>query len=315
MRSVLAASDDCIKVLSLDGDLIFMSEGGQRVMEISDFNDVKGCPWPDFWEGQGNGEARQAIEAARGGRSSRFQAGANTAKGNARWWDVQVSPILDADGNPESILSVSRDITAMKLAEERQHLLSLELQHRNKNTIAMVQALASQTFATAETLPQAGAILLDRLRSLSSAQDLLVQTAFLRANLPDLITGALKPHNESGRISISGPDIEMSSKCALAVSLAVHELATNATKYGALSNRVGTVTVRWSISDSPAMFLFEWLESGGPPVLASPAKPGFGSRLIERALAGYLGGTAKIDYRPGGVEFALQAPLAAIVSD
>lgn len=69
-------------------------------MEISDFNDVKGCPWPDFWEGQGNGEAREAIEAARGGRSSRFQAGANTAKGNARWWDVQVSPILDADGNP-----------------------------------------------------------------------------------------------------------------------------------------------------------------------------------------------------------------------
>ena len=145
MRSLLAASDDCIKVIDLDGKLSFMSEGGQRVMEVSDFNAIEGCPWPDFWAGQGNADAKAAIEAARQGRSSRFQGAANTAAGNPRFWDVKVSPIIGRDGKPESILSVSRDITELKAAEERQTLLAQELKHRMKNTIAMVQAIAGQT--------------------------------------------------------------------------------------------------------------------------------------------------------------------------
>ncbi len=117
LRSVLASSADCIKVLDLDARLVFMSEGGQRVMEVSDFNAIRGCPWPDFWSGQGNAEARAAVDAARAGGIGRFQGVADTMAGTRRDWDVQVTPILDADGRPERLLSVSRDVTAVRSAE------------------------------------------------------------------------------------------------------------------------------------------------------------------------------------------------------
>ena len=117
LRSVLAASDDCIKVLDLDGKLVFMSEGGQHVMEVGDFNAIRGCPWTDFWQGQGNADARAAVQAAQAGGTGHFQGAADTMAGTPRYWDVRVTPILGADGRPERLLSVSRDITAMRDAE------------------------------------------------------------------------------------------------------------------------------------------------------------------------------------------------------
>ena len=114
LRSVLASSSDCIKVLDLDGRLVFMSEGGQRVMEVSDFNAIRGCPWPDFWQDQGNTDARAAVEAAKAGGAGHFQGAANTMAGTPRYWDVRVTPILGQDGRPQRLLSVSRDITAMR---------------------------------------------------------------------------------------------------------------------------------------------------------------------------------------------------------
>jgi PAS domain S-box-containing protein len=125
MRSVLASSADCIKVLDLDGGLTFMSEGGMRVMEVSDFNLVRGCPWPDFWQGQGHEDAIAALAAAKAGGVGHFQGPADTYLGTPKWWDVQVTPILGADGQPEKILSVSRDITDQK-SVERQLAMSEE---------------------------------------------------------------------------------------------------------------------------------------------------------------------------------------------
>ncbi|GJD50006.1 hypothetical protein OPKNFCMD_2742 [Methylobacterium crusticola] len=118
MRGVLASSNDCIKVLDLDANLTFMSEGGLRVMEVSDFSAIRGCPWPDFWEAQGNRDARAAVAAAKAGGVGRFQGTARTMAGHLRWWDVQVTPIRDAEGRPERLLSVSRDITVQKAAEQ-----------------------------------------------------------------------------------------------------------------------------------------------------------------------------------------------------
>ena len=119
VQSVLAASEDCIKVVSLDGKLTFMSEGGMRVMEVSDFNAIAGCPWPDFWKGEGNQQAREAVAKAAAGKSSRFVGRADTMRGTSKWWDVQVSPIFDPAGKPKAILSVSRDITDLKVAEQQ----------------------------------------------------------------------------------------------------------------------------------------------------------------------------------------------------
>ncbi len=110
---------DCIKVLDLDGGLTFMSEGGMRVMEVSDFNLVRGCPWPDFWQGQGHKDALVALMAAKAGGVGHFQGSANTYLGTPKWWDVQVTPILGPNGQPERILSVSRDITDQKTVERQ----------------------------------------------------------------------------------------------------------------------------------------------------------------------------------------------------
>jgi len=127
---VLASSNDCIKVIDMDGKLAFMSEGGMNVMEISDFNAVKGCPWPDFWQDQGHLDAKAAIEQARAGISGRFQGFANTFLGNPKWWDVQVTPIRDAQGRVEKILCISRDITATREAEEDLRRLNATLEER-----------------------------------------------------------------------------------------------------------------------------------------------------------------------------------------
>src|ERR1700733_8990147 len=98
LRGILAGCGDCIKILDLDGRLQFMSEGGKRVMEVDDFAPLKGCPWPDFWDGIGNADAMAAVDTARSGGTARFKGAANTAKGHSRYWEVQVSPIFGADG-------------------------------------------------------------------------------------------------------------------------------------------------------------------------------------------------------------------------
>ncbi|MCJ2039711.1 PAS domain-containing protein [Methylobacterium sp. J-059] len=119
MRSVLASSADCIKVLDLDAKLTFMNEGGMAVMEVVDFNAVKGCPWPDFWVESGNADAQAAVWAALAGGTGHFQGAADTFKGTPKWWDVQVTPIRGQDGQPERLLVVSRDITSQRASERR----------------------------------------------------------------------------------------------------------------------------------------------------------------------------------------------------
>ena len=118
MRSVLASSDDCIRVLALDATLEFMSEGGQRVMEVTDFNALRGQPWSELWSDGTALAAHEAVTAARNGRVGRFQGPAHTAAGNPRYWDVVVTPILGADDLPEKLLCICRDITAARAAEE-----------------------------------------------------------------------------------------------------------------------------------------------------------------------------------------------------
>lgn len=310
MRAVLAASDDCIKVLDLEGRLSFMSEGGQRVMEVTDFEAIRGCAWPDFWQDASNAEARAAIDAAKDGKSYRFHGPANTAAGNPRYWDVQTSPILGGDGKPEAILSVSRDITELRASEERYRLLAGELNHRIKNLLAMVQGIVNQTLRQRDEPPEAAkARLIDRLQALGAAQDLLMSASRHGADLKLLVETVLAPHRFGTRITISGPAVDLSPKCALAMALATHELGTNALKYGALSREAGRVEVAWR--DEGGELLFRWQESGGPPV-APPTRRGFGSQMIEKALGSYLGGTARTDYAAEGIVLSLRAPLAGL---
>ena len=229
---------------------------------------------------------------------------------------MQVSAILDPNGKPQRILSVSRDITQLKEAEVQNALLAQELVHRIKNVITMVQSIALQTLKPGVANEDARRILLDRIHVLGEAQDLLVQSTGGRAWIGDIVGAAIKPFADADRISIAGPAIEIASKCAFAMALAVNELATNAVKYGALSNETGRVDIQWTIDVSvkPQGFSFHWAESGGPPT-APPTRTGFGSRMIEQALAGYFRGRVSLCYPSEGVRYALEAPLQALIED
>ncbi|MBB3951035.1 PAS domain-containing sensor histidine kinase [Aureimonas jatrophae] len=303
LRSVLTSSSDCIKVLDLDGNLVFMSEGGMKVMEVSDFNDIAGCPWPDFYTADDSLAAREALVSARAGVSASFQGYADTLKGNHLYWDVQVSPIFGANGKPERILSVSRDISALKASEEARAVLNAELAHRMKNTLAMVQAITTQTLRQARTMDEGRTAVAQRLSALGRAQDILTRTNFTSADVGEVVSAAIAPHHLTpDRITWEGPRFALTSQQALGLSLAVHELATNAAKYGALSNETGRVAMSWDVVDGT--FCFRWIETGGPAVVA-PDRRGFGSRLIERIVGSYFDGEGHIEFDPSGVRFTL----------
>lgn len=316
LRGILAGCGDCIKILDLDGRLQFMSEGGKRVMEVEDFSALKGCPWPDFWAGDGNIQATDAVAEAKAGRAARFQNAANTAKGTPRHWDVQVAPILGGDGRPTHLLSISRDITeewqaaqAQKANLERQIFLTAELTHRVKNTLATVMAIANQTFgADIHEVPRQA--FGGRIQTLSDAYNILTESSWASGSIKRVVESALAPYRTGqGRFAISGPDLEITPNQALTLALAVNELATNAMKYGALSVPQGHIAVVWGIAPAgtASRFCFEWRECDGPRI-SPPTRSGFGSRLIKTLLAGDFGGSVDVRYEPTGLVAVLDAP-------
>ena len=305
VADILRASTDCIKVLDLNGVLVFMSEGGQRVMEIDDVERFVGCPWPDFWQGEGNAAAIRAIELAKAGRPNSFQGAAETAKGRKRWWDVAVSPIRDDAGAVVQILSISRDITDLKDAQDQQRLLMEELAHRVRNTLTMIKALASQTLR--DVADRSAVEAFDaRLMALSGAHDLLLQENWTSAPVALIVRLALKAHGADDRFSVEGPEFLLGPKTALSLALLLNELATNATKYGALSVKTGIVEAVWRIErGTPDVFTLDWRETGGPAV-AEPTRKGFGSRLIGIGLGA---GAADVRFEPKGLAATFRAPL------
>ena len=204
---------------------------------------------------------------------------------------------------------VFRDVTDFRSAEEHRELLINELNHRVKNTLAMVQAIAAQTFKGVAASVRADFD--QRLMTLSSVHNLLTDQNWDSAELHDVIRASLHPHlgGERVRLAYGGPDLRLKPRGAVAMSMALHELGTNALKYGALSTGTGMVTLEWRADD--ARFRFRWEESGGPSV-ARPTHTGFGSRMIERGLSSELQGEVKIDYRPEGLVCTIDSPLEAI---
>ena len=195
-------------------------------------------------------------------------------------------------------------------AEDRQRILNLELSHRLKNTLAMVQAIASQTLRKVEERSAVRAFE-DRLIALSRAHDVLLQENWSATQIETVIASVVELHGDAGRVKASGPHVSLGPKTTLSMSLLLHELATNAAKYGALSCSEGWVKLTWEIDGEGAQAILKmaWQECGGPP--ASPPKGrGFGSRLIAMGLAG-TGGT-QLDYAATGLHARFSAPLTTI---
>ncbi|GJD56501.1 sensor histidine kinase [Methylobacterium dankookense] len=316
-RRILWTSTDCVKVLDLDGRMITVSANGPAMFGVANHAALIGQPWAAFWSApESRAAVKAALDAARAGRPRRFQA--RLGRGGAEtWWDIAVTPIDGADGRPERILAVSRDITELKQNEDRQTLLMQELAHRVKNTLAMVQAISAQTLRNADSLAAAGEALGARLFALARAHEVLLQGSWSSAGLADLVGTAVTLHGggEPGRFAVSGPDLTLAARTGLTLALMLHELGTNAAKYGALSTPAGRVAITWEVAgpEEARRFRFRWEESGGPPV-TPPARSGFGSRLIQRSLAYGVGGSAHLAYPETGVVLTLDAPLSGLVA-
>lgn len=242
------------------------------------------------------------------GRRSRI-ALAQEGSGELRdaWLDFIFQPIRDGAGEVWGIFLRGHDVTDQVEAEERQQLLMNELNHRVKNTLAVVQGLAQQSFGREPGDGERFAVFSARLRALAGAHDLLTAATWEAADLKGLVESSLEAAagTDAARCTLEGPPVTLLPQQALTLAMIVHELATNAIKYGALSNGEGRVAVRWTLSEAAELAL-EWRESGGPPVMA-PAREGFGARLIRRGLGGR--GTVALDYRPEGLACRIEATL------
>jgi two-component sensor histidine kinase len=208
--------------------------------------------------------------------------------------------VVDANGRTTRIVGVLDDVTEQRAAERRQRMLINELNHRVKNTLATVQSIAAQTLRSAPDLCAARDSFEARLVALATAHDLLTLQNWHGARLADVAATAMAPFEtaQRSRISRSGPAVWLTAQRALALSLALHELATNAAKYGALSTPEGRVTIRWRLAGRA--LTLTWTEDGGPPV-EPPTRVGFGTRLLHRGLAHELHGDVVVTFDPGGV--------------
>lgn len=252
------------------------------------------------------------------------------------WWDSTCSPIRGEDGGIIGLFNMALETTGqvaadrrrreveiereqlvrtLHEAQERQTLLNHELGHRLKNLLTIVQAVATQTIRQSNDLATAGDALSFRLAALGRAADVLTAASWDAADMATLARGAIDGQaGHTGRISIDGPPIRFNAQVSLALTLALHELATNATKYGALSNGSGHVDLCWAVQPGNTdmekqRFTLSWRETGGP-LVEPPSRRGFGSLLIERSLRSYFRGSITMNYDPSGLVFTIDAPLA-----
>jgi PAS domain S-box-containing protein len=232
--------------------------------------------------------------------------------GRVVWIQVISSTVRNEDGGFGYGVRVILDITDRKDSERRQRLLLDELNHRVKNTLATVQSLAAQTVRSCTTAEEFSKRFEPRLIALSHAHDRLTRNQWEGANLRDIVEEELGAHAATaGRTSASGPDVTLPPRASLSISMALHELATNAAKHGSLSVPDGQIAVTWEIerdqADAPRAISIGWNESGGPPAEA-PRETGFGSRLL-RITAEELDGKMETCYAPDGLRWWLRFPF------
>jgi two-component system CheB/CheR fusion protein len=310
LASLVEFSDDAILTKDLDGVITSWNRGAERLFGYK-AEEAVGRPITTILIPHDRlDEEREIIgRIRRGEHIDHYETVRQCKDGSLLDISLTVSPLKDAAGKIIGASKIARDISERKRAQERQKLLVNEFQHRIKNTLATVQAIATQTFRSS---PSECDVFVARLHALAGAHDLLTGDNRHQAALVDLVGRAIIPFQDKyrERFVIDGPNgIFLDEQKASLLIMVLHELATNAAKYGALSNETGQVRVVWErLRDDPAKRVrLCWKESGGPPV-NPPTQKGFGSLLIERALQNHLG-QARLDFAPQGLICSIEISL------
>lgn len=312
LAAIVESSEDAIVSKSLDGIITSWNRGAERLFGYT-AEEVIGQSILLLIPPDRRAEEPAILARIRcGERTEPYETVRLRKGGSPVDVSLSVSPIRDVQGRIIGASKIARDITERRKAERHRDLLINELNHRVKNTLATVQSIAAQSFPRGSADPEARAAFEGRLFALSDAHSLLTREHWEGVGLRELTLQALEPFanggEPSGRFTVEGEDIHLRPNVALAVAMAFHELATNATKYGALSNDAGRIAITWRSGDG--RLRLRWEERNGPAV-APPARKGFGSRLVERGLAHELNGIVRLDYAPEGVVCEVDMPMPA----
>lgn len=310
-----SATDYAIIGLDLDGLVMIWNKGACLLFGWNE-EEMLGQPAAVFFTpedrqaGIPHGEMQGAID---NGRASDERW--HLKKDNRRFFaSGEMMPLKDEAGTVKGFVKIVRDQTMRRLAEERQVLMTQELAHRVKNTLAIVQAISSQTLRDEVPFAVARESFNARIMALSRAHDVLMHGSWTTASLRELVAGAALLHGNGDpkRFHFAGPDVHVGPRAALSFALVLHEMCTNAVKYGALSVQQGRVSVLWeTIEDGEPLLWFRWEEFDGPPVTA-PSRKGFGSRLIEQSFSQHSGGAVRVEYPTEGVRLSVKFPLASL---
>ncbi len=312
LAAIVANSDDAIVGKSLDGIVTSWNAGAERIFGYT-AEEMIGQPIIKIIPPDRQAEELDILASLKRGEHVDHYDTKRVAK-DGRTIDVSitVSPIRDGTGTIVGASKIARDVSERKRAEETQRLIMGELNHRVKNTLGMVQSMAAQSVRRAETSEQFVASFAGRVQALARAHNLLVEQTMQGAELEDLLIEQVLLGSPDSRVTLSGPSVQLDSKVTVHLGLVLHELATNARKYGALSRDDGRLRIEWKVESVPKPQLFlEWRETA-PVGPAASIKPGFGTSLIERTLLAD-GGEAALRYESGGISCSLRVPLGEVV--
>lgn len=308
LRSILNNVVAFVGLLSTEGVLLEVNDPALISAGVERTDVLGKYFWDTYWwshDADAREALREGIARAAKGELVRYDVVIRTAGDNRTAIDFQLAPSFDENGNVVEIIPSGVDISDRKRAEQHREMLVRELSHRVKNSLATVQTIASHTLREATDLDSFREAFVGRLMAISKCHDLLVDTTRRTADLSQLVRDQVLPYARAGassQVRMSGPLIMLGAEASHTFGLVLHELATNAAKYGALSTEDGRLDISWKRGPDPtaAEAILEWRESGGPGV-TPPKRRGFGSVLIEQSVAYSLGGKAEIEYRPEGL--------------
>lgn len=320
-KTMLDATPDCIKVVSVDGILLTMNKAGCLALGVP-LDSGFGMPWLPLLSADVHEMGAEALREATQGLNARFP-GKSQSSEEIRYWDNLLTPLVDASGQVRSILCVSRDVTAriqlekqLEEAIDREKLLSKEMQHRIKNLFSVVSGLisiAEKEAAADDARETATQILHGKLGSLARASDAAFgedaygKDGAVQADLEVLIKAVLSPYG--GQCLATGDPATIHRDTLTTLALFLHELATNSIKYGALSGSEGKVAIRWTVRDQ--RLELNWSETGGPNIPAPPKHAGFGSLMVDRIVRS-SGGSIEREWRLEGLFANLGLPNATL---
>lgn len=317
-KAMLDATPDCVKILSVDGRVLMINRAGVLALGLSETCDM-GMPWLPLLHEDVRAAGLVALEKAASGETARFP-GKSISPAGMFHWDNLLIPVKGPAGHVLSIMCVSRDVTEKILIERqleeaisREKLLAREMQHRIKNLFSVASGLVviAEKEARLANAPDTLATLLrEKLNALARASDAVFahrdeEHGVGSTDLEALVRSVLKPYGDHC-IPIGEP-VRVHTEVATTLALFLHELATNAMKYGALTMSGGTVTLRWSAKEG--VLTLAWIESGGPRIVAPPTRSGFGSQMLDRIVRS-SGGRIDRDWRTDGLVAELYLPLS-----